>query len=34
MDDGTWIAKTVILFTFLHSAIAIAYCDRIVSGQE
>ena len=31
MDNGEWIAQTVIHITFLLSALAIAYCDRIMT---
>ena len=34
MENGEWIAQTVIHITFLLSAMAIAYCDRIMSSQE
>jgi uncharacterized protein (TIGR00645 family) len=33
MENGEWIAQTVIHITFLLSAMAIAYCDRIMSHQ-
>ena len=34
MESGEWYAQTAIHFTFLLSAIAIAYSDRIMSGHE
>ena len=34
MENGEWIAQTVIHITFLLSAMAIAYCDKIMSNQE
>lgn len=33
-DDRTWIAQTVIHVTFLLSALAIAYCDHIVTKTQ
>jgi uncharacterized protein (TIGR00645 family) len=33
MLNGEWIAQTVIHFTFLLSALAIAYSDKIMSHQ-
>ena len=34
MQNGEWIAQTVIHLTFLLSALAIAYSDKIMSHQE
>ena len=34
MQNGEWIAQTVIHVTFLLSAIAIAYSDKLMSHQE
>ena len=34
MQNGEWIAQTVIHVTFLLSALAIAYSDKIMSQQE
>ena len=34
LANGEWIAQTVIHITFLLSALAIAYCDRIMVHQE
>ncbi|HEX9390030.1 MAG TPA: YqhA family protein [Usitatibacteraceae bacterium] len=34
MANGEWIAQTVIHLTFLLSAMAIAFCDRIMTHQE
>jgi uncharacterized protein (TIGR00645 family) len=33
MENGEWIAQTVIHITFLFSAIAIAYCDKLMTHQ-
>ena len=33
MENGEWIAQTVIHITFLFSAIAIAYCDKLMAQQ-
>lgn len=33
MENGEWIAQTVIHITFLFSALAIAYSDRLMSHQ-
>jgi uncharacterized protein (TIGR00645 family) len=33
MENGEWIAQTVIHITFLLSAIAIAYCDKLMAHQ-
>jgi uncharacterized protein (TIGR00645 family) len=34
MENGEWIAQTVIHITFLFSALAIAYSDKLMAHQE